>query len=342
MIINAVEGRVIQLGRLGENEARKVKFLIGNVLYEHPGATFTVVNMRKGDAAAYPVPAGQLSAEGNILYWNLTSADLSKQGEGKCELIAMDGEKICKSWIYETFVDAALDGSGTPPEPWVSWVQEVTDAAEQATAAAALLENASAAAETLEPGESATASYANGVFTFGIPHGAAGQDGQDGKDGKDGADGKDGKDGQNGVPGADGFSPSASVSKSGDTATITITDKNGTTTATVSDGYKPAQWELIREDSQTNPTEADITIDVDGNGQPFELTDVRLLFWTPVQDVASGKGDYGRVFLYDKDNVQRNGFYWNAWTQAANASARIAMGEIIQEDGMIENDLVVF
>ena len=55
-----------------------------------------------------------------------------------------------------------------------------------------------------------------------------------------------------------------------------------------------------------------------------------------MQAVASGKGDYGRVFLYDKDNVQRNGFYWNAWTQAANASARIAMGEIIQEDGMIE------
>lgn len=36
----------------------------------------------------------------------------------------------------------------------------------------------------------------------------------------------------------DGFSPSASVSKSGSTATITITDKTGTTTAQVSDGAK--------------------------------------------------------------------------------------------------------
>ena len=152
----------------------------------------------------------------------------------------------------------------------------------------------------------------------------------------DGAPGQDGSPGQDGNPGADGFSPTATVSKSGDTATISITDKNGTTSATIKDGYQPVQWELIREDSQTNATEADITIDVDGNGQPFELTDVRLLFWTPVQDVASGKGDYGRVFLYDKDNVQRNGFYWNAWTQAANAAARIAMGEIIQEGGMIE------
>lgn len=339
MIINAVEGRVIHLGRIGENEVRRVKFLIGNVLYEHPGAVFSVVNMRKGDVAAYPVPLGQISVDGNSLYWRLTSADLSKQGEGKCELIAMDGEKICKSWIYDTFVDTALDASENPPEPWKSWVNQVEEAAEEATAAAALLENASAAAETLEPGESATASYANGWFTFGIPRGADGQDGAPGADGKDGKDGKDGQDGQNGqdgAPGADGFSPSASVSKSGDTATITITDKDGTTTAAVKDGYQPVAWELIREDSQTNDTEGDITIDVDGNGQPFELTDVRLLFWTPVQDVASGKGDYGRVFLYDKDNVQRNGFYWNAWTQAANASARIAMGEIIQQDGMIE------
>lgn len=35
----------------------------------------------------------------------------------------------------------------------------------------------------------------------------------------------------------DGFSPSASVAKSGDTATITITDKDGTTTASIRDGY---------------------------------------------------------------------------------------------------------
>lgn len=39
-----------------------------------------------------------------------------------------------------------------------------------------------------------------------------------------------------GEPGADGYSPLASVSKVGKVATISITDKQGTTTATVSDG----------------------------------------------------------------------------------------------------------
>lgn len=39
-----------------------------------------------------------------------------------------------------------------------------------------------------------------------------------------------------GEDGIDGYSPTATVTKSGDTATITITDKNGTTTETISDG----------------------------------------------------------------------------------------------------------
>ncbi len=42
--------------------------------------------------------------------------------------------------------------------------------------------------------------------------------------------------GEDGLDGEDGFSPIASVSKDGDTATITITDSLGTTTAEVSDG----------------------------------------------------------------------------------------------------------
>ena len=48
-----------------------------------------------------------------------------------------------------------------------------------------------------------------------------------------GTDGRDGVDGQNG---ADGYSPTATVVKTGNTATIEITDENGTTTATISDG----------------------------------------------------------------------------------------------------------
>lgn len=69
--------------------------------------------------------------------------------------------------------------------------------------------------------------------------GAAGIKGDKGDDGYTpikGVDYFDGVDGNDGQDGQDGFSPTATVSKSGDTATISITDKNGTTTATVTDG----------------------------------------------------------------------------------------------------------
>lgn len=66
-----------------------------------------------------------------------------------------------------------------------------------------------------------------GDLTFPIIEGPKGDKGDPGEQGEPGKDGEDGQ---------PGFSPIATVSKSGDTATITITDKNGTTTATVKDG----------------------------------------------------------------------------------------------------------
>lgn len=50
--------------------------------------------------------------------------------------------------------------------------------------------------------------------------------------------GTDGNPGSKGDPGADGFSPIAKVETITNGATITITDKNGTTTATILNGAK--------------------------------------------------------------------------------------------------------
>ena len=75
---------------------------------------------------------------------------------------------------------------------------------------------------TLPAGSSATVTNSGtssaAVFDFGIPKGDKGD---------------------TGATGADGYSPSATVTKTGDTATITITDKDGTTTASISDGTTP-------------------------------------------------------------------------------------------------------
>lgn len=69
-----------------------------------------------------------------------------------------------------------------------------------------------------------------GDLTFPIIEGPKGDKGDKGDPGEQGVPGQNGEDGQ------PGFSPIATVSKSGKVATISITDKNGTTTATISDG----------------------------------------------------------------------------------------------------------
>ena len=67
--------------------------------------------------------------------------------------------------------------------------------ADRADQAANLLRNASAAAETLAPGSPATADYADGLFTFGIPQGAQGIQGETGPQGPQGETGPQGPQG---------------------------------------------------------------------------------------------------------------------------------------------------
>lgn len=247
IIIIAEPGKKVHLGRIGENEARAVQFDISQTQAEFPGASFSVLNMRPQDPDAYPVNGQYIRIEGSNLYWTLQSGDLTEDGLGECELKATVDGVIVKSEIWTTEICPALDGNGTPPEPWESWQQQVEDDADRAEAAAELLEHPEAVAETLPAGSQATAGYADGVFTFGIPKGKDGLDGDTptasvskvgntatititDKDGTTTAQISDGTDGE------DGFSPSASVTKSGKTATISITDKEGTTTAQITDG----------------------------------------------------------------------------------------------------------
>ena len=124
-----------------------------------------------------------------------------------------------------------------------------------------------ATAQTLPYGSSATANYnpETGVMSFGIPKG---------------------KDGTNGIDGNDGYSPTASVTKSGKVATITITDKNGTTNAQVSDG----------EDGATGAT-PNLTIGTVETLEPDESATATITGTpeNPVLNLGIPQGDTGEV-----------------------------------------------
>lgn len=93
-------------------------------------------------------------------------------------------------------------------------------------------------------------------------------------------------------------------------------------------------WELIREDTVTNATEADIIISADSNGQAFELSDVRLVLVSPQQDTAFSKADYGRVRMYYQTGAYDITFI-GAYNQTAGASAKVSYIRFEQSDGML-------
>ena len=89
----------IMLGRVGENEARVVKFNVAPIRAEFPGATFTVLNRRPGDAAAYPVNGQYVTQEGDSLLWTIQSGDVTVPGAGECEIRAEENGKVVKTVI---------------------------------------------------------------------------------------------------------------------------------------------------------------------------------------------------------------------------------------------------
>lgn len=90
----------------------------------------------------------------------------------------------------------------------------------------------------LAEGATPTASYnaTTKVLSLGVPIGQTGAQGPQGVQGETGPQGVQGPQGVKGDTGDDGISPTVSISKVGKVTTITITDADGTHTATINDG----------------------------------------------------------------------------------------------------------
>lgn len=126
--VNAQKGRVIPLGRLGENEVTAVVFDVSKDAEIFGEFTVSLVNKRKCDEEAYPCV---ITREGDLVTWIVKQPDLQYEGYGKCELIFYQEDKIAKSDIWTTVVGTALTDGGEVPEPWEDWVQRVLQAAEK-------------------------------------------------------------------------------------------------------------------------------------------------------------------------------------------------------------------
>lgn len=194
----------INLGRQGENKARRVTFDIAEKWREVYGAggSFSMIVQREGDASPYPVA---LSEEDGLLVWLVESADTAKSGEGRAELRYTLGDVIAKSQTYKTRVRAAMDESATePPEAYQSWVDEVLTAAAGVESAVSKMPYVDSTTGNWFKWDAEKNAFADTGIPATGPQGEQGPKGDTGEQGPKGETGAIGPKGDTGATGTQG------------------------------------------------------------------------------------------------------------------------------------------
>lgn len=173
------------LGRQTENGVTVVSIDVQSWLDQWPGMETVIMATRPGESAAYPAATRMNRSS---IVWTINGADTAIAGRGTAEILGLvDGVRKL-SQIVRTRIKASTVAVTTePPEGAQPWVDKVLNAADE-------IKNMTAQAETLQPGDAATASYADGKLTLGIPRGVPGAKGDKGDPGEPGAKGDPGSD----------------------------------------------------------------------------------------------------------------------------------------------------
>lgn len=126
--IKAVPGKLIMLGKQGENLAREVVFDVSGVRAEFGDGAFRLSTKRPGESDAYPAT---VTETGDTVVWALTGADTQNAGRGQCELAYYAGETRLKTWTYDTAIARSLTGS-PKTDPYDEFLDEVNRLAAEA------------------------------------------------------------------------------------------------------------------------------------------------------------------------------------------------------------------
>lgn len=204
------------LGRVGENGTRQIEFDCSEILTEYPAAVIVCAVKRPGEESAY---YADMQADGALRRLILRDVETEKPGTLKLELSALDGEKQRRTTLYAGAIASGLtrtdEEPSDPEKDLIDYIadaetakQEASNAAKDALAAAGRaadaaseIENMTANAVTLAPGEPATANYNAGVLTIGVPKGDPGEQGTQGIQGEQGPQGEKGEQGPKGDTG---------------------------------------------------------------------------------------------------------------------------------------------
>lgn len=144
--IKAIPGKLIMLGKQGENLAREVVFDVSGVRAEFGDGTFRLSVKRPGESDAYPAT---VTETGGTVVWALTDADTQNAGRGQCELAYYASETRFKAWTYDTAIAKSLTGS-PKTDPYDEFLDEVNRLAAEAAISQREAKNSENAAKTSE------------------------------------------------------------------------------------------------------------------------------------------------------------------------------------------------
>lgn len=176
-IITAEPFSLIDLGHRGENSAQCIVFDISEWIKIYGQGVAQLVAQLPSSSVPYPCT---VTVDNERLMWEITSADTSIAGKGKCELSYYVGEQLVKSCVYHTYISESLAEVGAIPEAQKAWVDEVLAAASRAVNAQNANENMSIAVKTTKDTEAyVQKTKKDGVvhLEFGIPKGEKGDNG---------------------------------------------------------------------------------------------------------------------------------------------------------------------
>ena len=138
----------IIIGRRGTYETEEVVFDVSYLVESYGAGTAALLVKRPQDTTAYPATILQ---SGNTVTWVISNVDTVYKGHGECELYWYVDSGLAKSIIWDiTILRDVGDTIDSPPDPYETWIDSLTELGSETSAAAIAAQEAQTAAETAQ------------------------------------------------------------------------------------------------------------------------------------------------------------------------------------------------